>query len=215
MSTLLPTTIELTWKRAWTIITYALVAAGVIVTVTWEIRKDYIENLKSEISALKETEKWKVPETIKHLNSISEKLDGQMSFKADYERLKLEEKDFESTKAKLAQELESSKRKINELQSSIYKLTNQIKDISTPPQEFSLQRGESIELLKNSVVLGIEAAYESLVLIRLNNDDTKKLYIGNNLIVTSGDKACTLTVKKLIDGSATFNFRCATENPAI
>lgn len=211
----LPITVELTWKKIGVISSSAIVASAAIIAGTWEIRKDYIDSLKTEIAAFKETEHWKVPETIQQLGAISEKLNNQMTFKDEYERLKGEQKTYAATKAQLTNDLSSSKKENLVLKEKIESLSKELKSLSTTPREMTLTGGESIELVKNKIVLGIDDVYSGFVSIRINNEDTRNLYVGNNRQFDVRHETCTLTVTKISKPNVTFSFRCGENDPTI
>lgn len=185
-----------------------MVIAAAIAGGTWEIRKDYIDNLKTEIESLKEADKWKVPETIKQLNAISEKLDKQMSFKEEYEQLKTEHKNFEETKKQLTEDLQKSNNENWTLKEKVSLLSKELNATLLASKEITLTAGESAELIKNKVYLGIQGIYSSFVIVRTNNEDTQTLYVSNNKTFNIMNETCTLTLTKITKENATFHFRC-------
>lgn len=100
----MPINISITWKVLASILGIIGTVGAAIIYTTWEIRKDYIEDLKSQISAYNQAESWKLPDTLKKLNSVSEKLQSQLSANEEIKKLKIQitTSELEQAKATIA-----------------------------------------------------------------------------------------------------------------
>lgn len=203
----MPLNVVVTWKVLWSTLVALATVAGVIVYITWEIRKDYIDDLKNQIAVYSQAESWKLPDTLKKLNSVSELLQSQLSTADEIKKLKLEISD-EATKNKvLTIELAKTNAVNAELNTSIVALKNDLSKAVAETHQFSLKEGQTIELAKNQMTFGVTTVVSSWAMGYLNNDRVE-IKLAGALPVKLSVGTCFL---RLIEGTATvatFSFTC-------
>ncbi|SEP91979.1 TMF family protein [Pseudomonas sp. NFPP19] len=207
MSFLLPVSVEITWKRVWLIAGALAVIGSAIIGLTWSNRMDYLDELKNEISSRKEASEWKVPETIKRLKSASEKLDAQLASMEAIDSLKVKNRELEKANTDLTEALTKSASELVQQNEHASRLAAELKLTLLPAKEFVLMDGESAELIKNRVTLGVYHIYPSWVVVTLNNEQ-ETMYAGNHKTIKSFNGTCTLTLKKLAAINVTFSLTC-------
>lgn len=184
-------------------------AVGVVVVgAVWEARKDYVDELKSDIASRKEAATWNVPETIKNLNAASEKVAKQLATMESVEALKSKNKDLEESSAKLSSDLKKTAEELLYQRQRADGLSKELSAIVSPVIEFTLENGETEELIKNRVTLGVHTVYPSSVSFTVNNRQYS-LQAGNNESFTMYGKDCLLTLSKLAYPKASFKFSCS------
>lgn len=209
MSFLLPVTVELTWKKVWAIVVAASVVAGTVASVTWVNRNDYLDELKADIESRKEAAEWKVPETLKKMTAISEKLEKQLVSIEELEKLRGNKKDLEAANEKLKIAIKELTDTQDQLKDKVQRLTEDLRQSVAPVEEFTLTNGKSKDLVKNKVTLGVESVYPSSVVISINNE-SHTLSSGNRLRINAYDRGCILTVSELDYPAVTFKLVCDT-----
>jgi len=109
-------------------------------TVTWQIRKDRIEALTDELETLRESKDWKLPDTLKQLNALSETLRADLGDRRELDELR-----------KKAVALLGLEERVAQLQMEL----EIAKTVST---EVEVREGEAVELMKPALVLGVEVS---------------------------------------------------------
>ncbi len=194
--------IEVNTKNVlWAIGAFAAIVATTAGAV-WAIRIDRLEQLKHENEIIKESKDWKLPETLNSLNELSKKVTLQIE-----EREKLNA---------LTSERESLIKSNNELQAEISKLKDAnaqldvaLKQSILATQYFEVARGESADLIKNAVAVGVETVYSDSAEININNDH-HRLKITNTVEFPYANQTCVLQlrgIKSAVDKCA-FSFGC-------
>ncbi|MCF1251508.1 hypothetical protein LH705_18420 [Pseudomonas putida] len=170
---------------------------------------DYLDELKADIESRKEAADWKVPETIKKMTAISERLEKQLVSIEELETLRGDKKDLEAANKKLKianQELTDTQ---DQLRDKVQRLTEDLRQSVVPAEEFTLTNGKSKDLVKNKVTLGVESVYPSSVVFSINNEQ-HTLSSGNKLRINAYDRGCILTVSELAYPAVTFKLVCDT-----
>jgi len=199
--------IEVTLANILKAISSILLIAGTICYVTWEIRKDYVDDLKNQITTLNQSNSWKLPDTLKQLNSISKKLDSQLTSQEDNNRLLEKHRILLDKNSELTRESADQKEQISSLMAELTVAQDQLSQALAPPQEFTLSRGTSAELAKNTVTLGVSGVYDDWISGNINNESIS-LNIGNHKFINSFGKPCTLHLIKITPPTAHFKYVC-------
>lgn len=149
----MPINLSITWKVLASILGVIGTVGGAIVYITWEIRKDYIEDLKSQIAVYTQAESWKLPDTLKKLNSVSEKLQSQLSASDEIKKLKLQitASELEQAKAKIA--AAEAIEKSESLSKSVSTLKQELRKGLSESTQFTLRRAKQPNLLKTELDL--------------------------------------------------------------
>ena len=203
----MPINVALTWKKVWSIAGFLATVIGVTIYLTWEIRKDYIEDLKNQIAVFNQSESWKLPDTLKKLNSVSEKLQSQLADAEELKKLRTEVSALEETNKKAATSLADATNKAEQLSVEVVSLKTELRRSLTESSQFKLREGQTAELVKNQVVFGVSAVASGLVLGYLNNESVT-LRIAGYLPVRFNDEICKLTLIQTENPVATVSFSC-------
>lgn len=169
--------------------------------------QNHINDLNNQIKAYEKSSTWKLPETLKQLNSVSEKLDKQLQAQDDLAKLGKENDELEKNNYQLTQKLNAAQGENDDLRATSELLTVQLKQALITPQELVLTAGSSAELVKNHVTFGVEEVYPTWVVGNINNE-TVRLSIGNYKPVKFLDDTCTLRLTKISRPSAQFSYTC-------
>ncbi|WP_434766157.1 hypothetical protein [Pseudomonas triticicola] len=169
--------------------------------------QNHINDLNNQIKAYEKSSTWKLPETLKQLNSVSEKLDKQLQTQGDLVKLGNENDELEKNNYQLTQKLNTAQGENDDLRAISKQLTEQLKQALISPQEFVLTAGSSAELVKNHITFGVEDVYPTWVVGNINNENVR-LNIGNYKSVKILDDTCTLRLSKISRPSAQFSYTC-------
>ncbi len=197
----MPTAIEInTTTVLWAIGAIASIVA-VTVAATWHLRKDRLEELQEKLNVLTEAKDWKLPDTLRSLNLLSEKLNLQLEEKAKVDSLMSENEAL--TKSNRDLQIE-----VSDLKESAAKLETSLKNMLVDSQEIEVAKGETQDLIKNTVAVGVKGIYDPSVEITINNDN-RKMQVGNTIEIPFANKICVLrfrTIKKGMPDKAVFSF---------
>ena len=205
----MPVNVAVTWKVVWSILGFLVSVMGATAYVTWEVRKDYIEDLKNQVSVYNQAESWKLPDTLRKLNDVSEKLQAQFSNEAKIEKLTLEKTAAETSVKKLESQLASSTSQNKVLTATVTDLQRDIRRSLTPATQFTLKEGESFELAKNQSVFGLSSLFSNSIIGKLNGERVS-LELAGTLSIDVGGEQCALRLIQTRFPTATLSFACAT-----
>lgn len=169
---------------------------------------NYINDLKNQIETYEKSNSWKLPETLKQLNSASEKLDKQLQSQADIAKLMIDKEELEKTNSQLKKTFNSLSEENGSLRIQVSSLTNRLREVLITPKELVLTRGTSTFLVKNEIALGVESVYPTWVTGHINNGSFS-LYVGNQKSIEVMNETCNLTLTKISPPSAYFNYTCS------
>lgn len=132
----------------------ALSAALALVTITasatWYIRSDYLDDLKHQIDIYEKSEKWKLPDTLNKINAASEKMSLTIDERNRLNNNKITLTELTAKNIEISKELERTKNKLSEFESSI-------KNINYTPETIELGIGESHPIFRNLLFIGLTA----------------------------------------------------------
>lgn len=178
------------------IVFFASVAAG----VAWTIQGEHVDQLKDELAAFQSAKDWTLPQTLKDLNKISEQVRLQLE---DTQRLKT----LADTDAALSEQNEQLKSRLSALQQKVSSLEATNKAFVTKAQDFNLAKGESGELVKNTLMFGVEDIESMFVLVNVGSE-SYNLSVGQSVDIPYDDQHCFIRLKSLKPDSATFSAGC-------
>lgn len=207
----MPLTIKVTWPIALTVTPLIVTAAAGFIYLTLNINKAHIEALESEIKTYEKSNTWKLPETLKQLNKVSDKLLNQIDTQDNISRIKIENLELSTKQKDLEAALSSATLERDQLQKKVDSLSSELRASLLKSFTFQISEGESMELVKNRVTLGLSTVYSSSVSSNVNNDNLS-LDIGGNTKISYMNHSCTLTLTKVVRPSATFTFTCGELN---
>jgi Na+/phosphate symporter len=206
MNDAVPTSRFMTWWHKVSTLIKALGLIGLTISTTaivvWNVRKDRVEQLEHEVAVLKDSKDWKLPETLKSLNEISEKV-----------RLQQEER---NRLTNLAEVNDSLSKKTNEQQVEIDKLKEsvdtlqiELKKSMVKASPVELSQGQATELIKNNITLGVKYIYTDHVQINLNND-SRDIEVGNKIEFPFANQKCVVILNqiKTVENKCLFLFSC-------
>jgi hypothetical protein len=144
-------------------------------TVTWQIRKDRIEALTDELETLRESKDWKLPDTLKQLNALSETLRADLGDRSELDELR-----------KKAVALLGLEERVAQLQ-------KELEIARTVSTEVEVREGEAVELMKPALVLGVASFLLNRATINITNQQSQ-LEMGNYIEVDYQGKQYRLTL---------------------
>lgn len=203
----MPITISLTWTKIWSILGFLATFATVTTYLTWEIRKDYIEELKNQISMYTQADAWKLPDTLKKLKDTSEKLQSQLEADEKIKELTLEVTRLELANSATSSSLREEISKSNTLSIQIISLNQELKKSLSEYSKFNLKEGQTAELVKNRVNFGLSSISSGMIRGYINNESIT-LKIAGFAPIKVGSETCTLTLLQAEYPLATISFGC-------
>ncbi len=199
--------VTITWKS----IGWIVAAIGAVISATtyavWEVRKDVIEDLRRQISVYEQSKGWKLPETLAQLNVISEKLQEQFSERALLDKLKVEKQRALEANGDLQRRLTVSENLNASLQARTASLEADLQKSIAQTTTINLKQGESADLVRNRLSLGVSSIYSSWVTGYLDNESIS-INVGQNRSLEVSGKKCVLTLKRIEQSTAMFAFSC-------
>lgn len=168
----------------------------------WALRESRIGDLEKEINTYKQSNDWKLPETLKKINAASEKLSLNIDKNNKLIRLEAESKDNLINIEKINNELKDVTLKLDIANKALAQVT-------TKNSVFTVKRRDSHQLLENSIFLSVAYVGSSNVTGKFNNQDYD-LELGESLPYQIGNLSCKITLSKmsLQEEFATFNQSC-------
>ena len=200
--------IPISWASAgWTITAFA----GIVCTASlavWEVRKDVIEDLERQIAAYAQSQTWKLPETITQLNTVSEKLQRQFSTQAEAEALKADNARLVKQGEVMSEQLSKLDAQLKSQAGRLHQLETEMQRSLSAVEQVTLKAGESVDIVKNQLFLGVSSIYSSSMMGRLNNESLH-LDIGQSHSLDISGKKCSLLLSRVELKAVTFKFSCA------
>jgi len=144
-------------------------------TVTWQIRKDRIEGLTDELETLRASKDWKLPDTLKQLNALSETLRTDLGDRKELD------------------ELRKKTGVLAGLQERVAQLQKELEIARTVSTEVEVREGEALELMKPALVLGVASFFLNRATINITNKQSQ-LEVGNYIEVDYQGKQYRLTL---------------------
>ncbi|MDP9518214.1 hypothetical protein [Pseudomonas protegens] len=172
-------------------------------------RDRMVEARDKQIESLQAAKTWDVPETIDRLNDISKKLQKQFSSMEEFEALRKENEVLRSEKNSLATQNAAVTSKLDEASRQNVLLKSSLEKIFATNQAVDLEEGKAIELVKNSLTLGLSAMYsDSTITGRLGNEYLS-MTVGESKTMRVLGKDCRLTLVETRKPKASFAFSCS------
>ena len=193
-------TIELIPSVLWSALTALAAILGTTAYVTWEIRKDYIDDLKRQIEAYEKSNKWKLPDTLTSIKLASDSLVLNANERKEFNELRKEAAPMREKINKLGSDLNVAMAKLALADLELAK-------ISVPTTIIELNEGDSKFIIENSVNLALLSALSTTSRIRLANIE-RSISLGETIEYRAGPKNCRLTLLKGTNSSAKFQSAC-------
>lgn len=193
--------IQVTPGQLWIAITAVAALLGATSYVTWEIRKDYVDDLKQQIDTYEKSNNWKLPEALNAIKNASDVLVLNEADKKEFMQLRAESTSLRDRTQKLAAEVDDTKKKLTATQDELAR-------ISVPVTTIELTQGDSKFLIENTINLALVSALSSQAFIRLANKE-RYIGLGETIDYEAGAKRCQLTLLKGSSSSARFQNSCA------
>lgn len=203
----MPMNVAITWKVLGSILGFLASVIGVTSYATWEVRKDYIEDLKNQVAVFNQSESWKLPDTLRKLNSVSDKLQSQLSYEERIKQLQLSLTSAELKVTKLEAEVGITTSKNKELGEKLVSLQQDLKKSVAPDIRFTLAEGQSYELARNQTVFGLSSIFSSSVRGSINDKDVS-ISLAGTTPISINDQTCTLRLIQSTLSQAVFSFVC-------
>ena len=194
-------TIEVTPGVLWGATTALAAIVGTTAYVTWEVRKDYVDDLKRQVETYEKSNTWKLPETLSSIKLASDQLVLNMT-----ERNELTE--LRKGKESLTAQVKQLKDQFDTASAKLILAESELAQISIPSTVIDLIEGESKFIIENSVNLALRSAMTSQSYIRLANKD-RVISLGETIEYQAGAKICKLTLLKGGSSGAKFQNACA------
>lgn len=172
-----------------TVATLIAATAGVV----WKIRIDRLEQLEHENNVLKDAKDWKLPDTLRSLNQLSEKLNLQLEERDKLDSIVAEKESLMKSNGELQTE-------VSKLKSDISKLEAALNSIIVESQDIEVNQGEAVDLIKNAVAVAVGTIYTSSVDITINNNN-HNIKVGNIIEIPYAHRICVLRLRTIKKGT--------------
>lgn len=187
--------------------TVVVAAIGGAYTLGRDHKSDHINELNEKIASYEKSNSWKLPETLNHLNSISNELNSKIKLDRENSDLKKSINLLEKYKAELENKLQNLEIINIDTVSKNKELNSAIKKILSENNEFLINVHESKDVVKNHITIGVEAVYGSFARVNINNNG-ENLNVGNRRSYSFQGMVCNITLKKIYRDGAEFSFLC-------
>lgn len=187
--------------------------AGVILTALvtfvgwiWTLRSSTIEDLTKQIDTYKESEKWKLPETLNKINLASEKLSLNIDDKNELSQGRKEIQQLTVKNEELQRNLETSKKSLQAVNDALNK-------IALKNDSFTVYSRDSFPVVNNMKYISVKIiGYNSVS--GIFEDQSYDIDVGSSLSYKVGTLSCRITLVKMSsrDDYATFNRSCLSNN---
>jgi seryl-tRNA synthetase len=189
----------------------AITMLGAIIATTaaatWYIRNDRLEQLREELNTLKSAKDWRLPDTMRSLNELSEKVRLDVAERKELDALRAELSQSTAKTAKLESDLKAALARSDELAATLQKNL-------APSTNFDLSEGQAKELVKNGLAVGLSSVYGESVRLNLG-EQTFGINIGQTKQFGYAGQQCGLSLiatnTRLSPNKASFSFYCTTD----
>lgn len=174
---------------------------GTTAYATWEIRKDYIDDLKRQIETYEKSNSWKLPATLNALRQASDTFQLSASERKELAQLRVESAALRSLNQKLTVAHDDARKRLDSAQAELARL-------SVPVTTVRLLQGDSQFLIGNTVNLALIYPRSSGASIRLANRE-RSIDLGETIEFEARSKQkCELTLVKASVVDAHFVISC-------
>ena len=160
-----------------------------------------------DLESYEESGKFKLPETLAALNQVSELVRDQLSDITKLEQLETDVVSLREENLVLSKEKEKLERTNEQLKIKHDILQQQLKEILSPVEDFTLRQGETKKLIPNFATLGLYYKYSNFVTVTLFNE-TNDMNIGDTLKFDFSNTNCRLELLLIADEFTKFSFGC-------
>lgn len=194
----------------------ALVAAGA--TGAWYIQETRIadayrenDSLTRQIDALKNSEGWKFPDTLKHLEEVSSRLNKQFAALDSHQELQKRSAALKAQNEKLESSLAEAERLRESAEKVAMEERDKLKKAFAEGKKLKVYSGSSVELVKNTVTLGLPYLYQVSGAQVIVDNVARNLNVGEHVTFEALGRKCrvTLLTTDKQDTSADFMMVCA------
>ncbi|WP_136474565.1 hypothetical protein [Pseudomonas sp. DG56-2] len=171
-------------------------------------RDKQVESRDKEIESLTMAKTWNVPDTINRLSDISKSLHQQF---ASMDELKTLRKENEGLRAQLASLTEEDKKKglsLQILSEQNQTLKKNLDKTIVSDQVIDLQQGQSAQLIKNNLVIGVDTVYPGGGIYGRLGNQPVTMGVGETKELRALGKDCRLTLASTAYPRASFSFSC-------
>ena len=188
--------------------TILLAVVGGTYTITYQVQQNRVEDRDKEIESLQATKTWDVPNTIDRLSDISKKLQKQFASIEELSTLRKENEALRSERDSLAKEKNESASKLKEIAEQNMLLKSSMEKIFASNQTVDLEAGKAVELVKNSLTLGISSVYSDGTITGRLCNEYLSMTVGESKEIRVLGKSCRLTLVETRNPRASFTFFC-------
>lgn len=171
-------------------------------------RDKMVEKLNKQIESLTSAKTWDVPETIVRLTDISKKLQSQFASIDELKALRNENEALLAKISSLTKEDADRAAKLRTLAENNEALEQALKKAIVSDEVFTLKQGESAQLIKNHLVVGVRTVYQSSGIVAVLGNKEVSMNVGDVEQVRAFGKQCQLTLSRSVYPEASFSFMC-------
>lgn len=164
----------------------------------WSIQSSQINSLKDQLNTYEKSENWKLPETLKNINSAANKLTLDIDERNSFNRLKADKEILTKNNSKLERELKAIQEELN-----ITK--NTLSAIALKNDTFSLGHAQSLPLINNDKYLSVVSIYPNFISLVFDEGDYT-LDVGKSLHYKVGSTECKVVLTSIAPDRATATF---------
>lgn len=183
-------------KIRWVIGTLIVVVPLTVALMIW-INMEKVSSLESKLQAYSDSENWKLPETLQALGVLSQEFILTNNERNQFEQQKIQ---FIELNSKVTDLENQNLKYVDEL--------NSLKSLIIVANEFEVEYGKSVELIKNLIVLGVENNYSTMITVRVDNNP-QYMSLAETIPVRNGTFDCDLTLLQFDEIYAKFKFSCS------
>lgn len=168
----------------------------------WSIQSSQINDLKDKVDTYEKSENWKLPETLRNINTASNKLSLNIDERNSFEKLKLEKTTLSENNSKLEKDIKN-------IREELEKSNEALNAIVLKNDIFSLGYAQSIPLVNNDKYLSVASIYPNFIAL-VFDEQNSTLDVGKSVHYKVGTVDCKVVLTSIAPGrdTATFTRSC-------
>lgn len=171
-------------------------------------RDKMVESRDKDIESLTMAKTWDVPDTINRLSDISKSLHQQFASMDELKALRKENEGLRSQLTSITEEDKEKGLKLQKMSEQNQTLKNTLDKVFASDQLIDLRQGESAQLIKNNLVIGLETVYVSGGIYGRLGNQPVSMSVGETKELRALGKDCRLTLASTTYPRASFSFAC-------
>lgn len=164
----------------------------------WSIQSSQINSLKDKVDTYEKSENWKLPETLRNINSAASKLSLSIDERNLFNQLKIDKKNLSENNSILKKEIQG-------IQEELETTNRALNTIVLKNDIFSLGTAQSFPLINNDKYLSVISIFPNFASL-VFDEENHTLDVGKSLHYKVGTTDCKVVLTSIAPDRATVTF---------